>query len=142
MISISNWWKIRQLSSKSLSWWYIHAHPESCKIIHQVNVQTLVYVCISITSCKNKIIHFRGSDIDIKVHCTLFPLCSIFFVPLGFFWLKVFNEAVEAHPIRFHNYGSSKGECYGILYVDLPYILCTYWIRNILINTKIYNINY
>ena len=36
-----------------------------CKIIHQVSVQTLVYVCISITSCKNKIVHFSGSDMDI-----------------------------------------------------------------------------
>ena len=65
VISISNWWKIRHLSSKSLSWWYIHAHPVSCKIIHQVSVQTLVCICISITSCKNKIVHFRGSDMDI-----------------------------------------------------------------------------
>ena len=88
VISISNWWKIRHYSSKSLSWWYIHTHPESCKIIHQVSVQTLVCVCISITSCKNKIIHFRGSDMDIKVHGTLFSLCSVFFVPLGFFDLR------------------------------------------------------
>ena len=65
VISISNWWKIIHLSSKSLSWWYIHAHPESCKIIHQVSVQTLVYVCISITSCKNKIVHFRRNNMDI-----------------------------------------------------------------------------
>ena len=36
-----------------------------CKIIHQVSVQTLVYVCISITSCKNKIVHFSESDMDI-----------------------------------------------------------------------------
>ena len=87
VISISNWWKIRHYSSKSLSWWYIHAHPECCKIIHQVSVQILVCVCISITSCKNKIVHFRGSDMDIKVHCTLFPLWSVF-VPLGFFNLR------------------------------------------------------
>ena len=31
--------------------------PESCKIIYQVSIQTLVCVCISITSCKNKIVH-------------------------------------------------------------------------------------
>ena len=35
--------------------------PVSCKIIHQVCVQTLICVCISITSCKNKIVHFRGA---------------------------------------------------------------------------------
>ena len=57
--------------------------PESCKIIQQVSVQTLVCVWINITSCKIKVVHFKGSDIDIKVHCTLFPLCSVF-VPLGF----------------------------------------------------------
>ena len=73
VISIPNWWKIRHFSSKSLSWWYIHAHPESCKIIHQVSVQILVYVCISITSCKNKIVHFRGSDMDIKCTILFFP---------------------------------------------------------------------
>ena len=65
VISISNWWKIRHFLSKSLSWWYIHAHPESYKIIHQISVQTLVCVCISITSCKNKIVHFKGSNMDI-----------------------------------------------------------------------------
>ena len=73
VILISNWWKIRHFSSKFLSWWYIHAHPESCKIIHQVSVQTLVCVCISITNCKNKIVHFRGSDMDIKCTVLFFP---------------------------------------------------------------------
>ena len=65
VISILNWWKIRHLSSKSLSWWYIHAYPVSYKIIYQVSVQTLICVCISITNCKNKIVYFRGSDMDI-----------------------------------------------------------------------------
>ena len=73
VISISNWWKIRHFSSKPLSWWYIHAHPESCKIIHQVSVQTLVCVCISITSCKNKNVHFRGAIWILK--------CIVLFLP-------------------------------------------------------------
>ena len=54
------------------------------------------------------------------------------FYPKGFFRFKVFNETVEARPIRFHNYGSSKGECYENIVIDLPYISCTYWKCNIL----------
>ena len=78
VISISNWWKIRHFSSKSLSWWYIYAYPESCKIIYQVSVQTLVCICISITSCKNNIVHFRRSDMDIKWTVLFFPYVRFF----------------------------------------------------------------
>ena len=41
----------------------IYVYPKSYKIIYQVSVQTLVCVCISITSCKNNVIYFKGSDI-------------------------------------------------------------------------------
>ena len=29
------------------------------------------------------------------MHCTLFPFCPVF-CPIGLFWLKVFNEAINA----------------------------------------------
>ena len=57
-LPIFNFWVI-------YSWWYIRAYPESCKIIHQVSVQTLVCLCLNITSCKIKIVHFKRSDMDI-----------------------------------------------------------------------------
>ena len=139
IISISNWWKIRHFSSKSLSWWYIHAYSESCKIIHQVSVQTLVFVYVSVL--QNAILRLFISGVSIWTFSALHSFFLLIdFCPTGFFWLKVFNEIVEARPIRFHNDGSSKGECYGNIVMDLPYISCTYWIWNILINTRIFNI--
>ena len=96
VISISNWWKIRHFSSKSLSLWYIRTQPESCKIIHQISVQTFVYVYISVTSCKIKIVHFRGA---IWIFSALYSFSLLFdFCPTEFFRLKIFNETVEARP--------------------------------------------
>ena len=39
--------------------------PQILQIIHQVSIQTLVCVCISMTNCKIKIVHFRESNMDI-----------------------------------------------------------------------------
>ena len=74
---------------------------------------------------------------DIKCTVLFFPFVR--FCPTGFFRLKVFNEAVEARPNRLHNYGSSKGECYGIISgLTIKYMcLC-----NILINMRIFIIDY
>ena len=96
VILISNWWKIIHFSSKSLNWWYKHTHTVSCKIIRQVSGKTLVCVYISITNCKIKIFYFRGA---IWTFSALYSFFLMFgFCPTGFFWLKIFNEIVEAHP--------------------------------------------
>lgn len=50
-----------------------------------------------------------------RVHCTIFPLTKVF--PLGFIG-KVFNEAVEVHPMPLYN---SLNNCVSILRILPPH---------------------